>query len=283
MIPTERFAPSPTGRLHLGHAYSALLAHDRARAAGGRFLLRLEDLDRGRVREAYAAGIVEDLAWLGLTWAEPVLRQSNRLPAYDAALGALRSAGLLYACHCSRRDIAEAAGAPQEGALHGPDGPVYPGTCRGRDPAEAGAALRLDLRRALDRLGHAPGFTEIGAGPEGETGPQPGDGDALLRGTGDIVLRRRDGVPAYHLAAVVDDAWQGVSHVTRGCDLFAATGVQRVLQALLGLPAPVYRHHRLIRDETGKRLAKRDDARALATLRAEGASPADLRRMVGLG
>ncbi len=283
--PVERFAPSPTGRLHLGHAFSAITAHDAARAAGGRFLLRLEDLDRSRVREAHAQAILEDLAWLGISWDGPVLRQSARGPAYAAALERLSAAGLVYACACSRRDIAEAAAAPQEGAAPlGPDGPVYPGTCRGRGLAPLpGRALRLDMAAALAHLaGKALAFDEIGRGPEGQTGRQRLDPQALSTGAGDIVLSRRDGAVAYHLAVVVDDAHQGVTHVTRGEDLFTATAIHRLLQALLALPTPVYRHHRLIRDEAGRRLAKRDDARAIAHLREEGWSPSGIRRAVGL-
>ena len=286
---TERFAPSPTGELHLGHAYSALTCWRAAQAAGGRFLLRMEDLDRGRVRAEFVEGIYTDLAWLGLRWETPVLFQSTRLDAYRAALDALAARGLTYACTCTRRDIAEAASAPQEGAPVGPDGPVYPGTCRGRPhrPGEA-AATRLDIARAITALGGADavaalGFTELDAGPEGETGPIRLEPEALVAGTGDVVLARRDGTPAYHLAVVVDDAWQGVTHVTRGRDLFSAAPLHRLLQALLGLPSPAYRHHRLVRDEAGRRLAKRDRARALATLRAEGWTPADVIRRLGEG
>lgn len=285
----ERFAPSPTGALHLGHAFSAMLAHDAARAAGGRFLLRLEDLDQGRVRTVHAEGILADLAWLGLRWDGPVMAQSGRGAAYEAALEALRRRGLTYGCACTRRDIAEAAGAPQEGAGMGPDGVVYPGTCRGLGLGEEAGplAIRLDMGAAIEALGGAAAvgaltWHEIGRGPAGETGPQRLDAAALIGGTGDVVLRRKDGAVAYHLAVAVDDAHQGVSHVTRGEDLFAATPIHRLLQALLGLPVPVWRHHRLIRDETGRRLAKRDRDRSLASLRAAGATPADIRRAVGL-
>jgi len=289
---TERFAPSPTGPLHLGHAFSALMAHDAARAAGGRFLLRMEDLDGARVRPGYAAAIEADLAWLGIAWDGEVLCQSSRHAAYRAALQALAARGLLYACTCTRRDIAEAASAPQEGAAMGADGLAYPGTCReaGHPLADLapGSALRLHMAQAVAALGGAEavaqlGFPELGRGPEGEIGWRPLDPRALVGATGDVVLRRKDGAAAYHLAVVVDDAHQAVSHVTRGQDLFAATGVHRLLQALLGLPTPSYRHHRLIRDETGRRLAKRDDARALATLREAGWGPADVRAAVGLG
>ncbi|TVQ55400.1 MAG: tRNA glutamyl-Q(34) synthetase GluQRS [Rhodobacteraceae bacterium] len=281
--PVERFAPSPTGRLHLGHALSAILAHDAARAAGGRFLLRIEDLDAGRAREAFVAGIEADLAWLGLRWETPVLRQSARGAAYAAALARLDALGLLYPCVCTRAEIAAAA--PQEGA----DETVYPGLCRGRDVSGAGrpAALRLAMDRAIDRLGgpdaiRALTFEECGAGPGGETGRMALDPEALIAQIGDVALGRKDGAASYHLAVVVDDAHQGVTCATRGEDLFASTPLHRLLQALLGLPTPRYRHHRLIRDAAGRRLAKRDDARALATLRAEGATPEDVRRLVGL-
>ncbi|MBY8975786.1 tRNA glutamyl-Q(34) synthetase GluQRS [Rhodobacteraceae bacterium NNCM2] len=282
---TERFAPSPTGRLHLGHAYSAILAHDRARAAGGRFLVRMEDLDTGRVRAEFYDGIVDDLGWLGLSWEKPVVCQSARLALYDQALTDLTKRGLTYPCTCTRRDIAEAAAAPQEGApMTGPDGLVYPGTCRGRVFLDdAPAAVRLNIAAAIEELGGASavrGLTWL------ETGSNAGthaiDPDALLHGTGDIVLRRKDGAPAYHLAVVVDDAAQAVTHVTRGEDLAQAVPVQRLLQALLQLPVPTYHHHRLIRDESGRRLAKRHDSLALATMRANGATPGEVRRMLGL-
>ncbi len=273
----ERFAPSPTGRLHLGHAFSALTAWEAAQAAGGVFRLRIEDLDQGRARRDYEAGIIEDLRWLGLDWPEPVIRQSERGAAYAAALDRLAEMGLTYRCICTRRDILAAADAPQEG---GPDGPVYPGTCRGRDvPPDAPHAIRLDLTRAAATVGDLA-FEEIGDDPA-RRGRVPVDKDGLSASCGDVVLARKDAAASYHLAVVVDDAFEGVTHVTRGEDLFAATPVHILLQALLGLPTPVYRHHRLIRDETGKRLAKRADSAALATLRAEGWTPADVRRAVG--
>jgi glutamyl-Q tRNA(Asp) synthetase len=283
-----RFAPSPTGPLHLGHAFSAILGHDLARAAGGRFLLRIEDIDQSRSRPEWEAAILDDLAWLGLTWDEPPLRQSGRLAVYAGLLDRLWGQGLLYPCSCRRTDIAAALAAPQEGAppAFGPDGPVYPGTCRpaappaGPRPAEA--VLRLDLARALTRVGGPLGFHEAGAGPRGETGAIRLDPAVLLARVGDVVLARRDMGTSYHLSVVADDAAQGISHVVRGEDLFDATSIHVLLQRLLGLPSPIWYHHRLIRDERGKRLAKRDDARALAKFRAEGASPQDIRRMVGL-
>lgn len=209
------------------------------------------------------------------------MRQSERGAAYAAALARLSAAGLLYPCACTRADIAAAAGAPQEGA----EAPaVYPGTCRTipPDPARP-AALRLDLDRALATAPAGLAFHETGAGPGGETGRVPLDADLLRRRIGDAVVARKDGAAAYHLAVVVDDAAQGVTCVTRGEDLFEATHLHRLLQALLDLPVPRWRHHRLVRDERGRRLAKRDDARSLAALRAEGATPADVRAMVGLG
>lgn len=278
MVHTERFAPSPTGELHLGHAFSALTAWEAARAAGGRFLLRLEDLDRGRVRPEFADAILDDLAWLGIGWAGEVMVQSERGAAHADALGRLETMGLTYRCRCTRRDIREAAAAPQEGA--GPDGPVYPGTCRDADVSpDEPHAIRLRMAEAEAEAG-APAFTELDAGPEGESGRIAVTG--LAATAGDIVLRRRDGAMAYHLAVVVDDAAQSVTHVTRGRDLFGATPVHRLLQALLGLPEPLYRHHRLIRDAGGRRLAKRDRDLSLTALRGAGASPADIRRMVGL-
>lgn len=282
---TTRFAPSPTGPLHLGHAYSAMLAHDMARAAGGRFLLRIEDIDQSRARPEWEAQIHDDLAWLGLSWEAPVMRQSDRLPAYRAVLERLWQEEAVFACTCTRRDIEAAASAPQEGARMGPDGVVYPGTCRacrsagGLHPIPSGAALRLDMEKAAT---DGVSFVEGGAGPEGETGRISVSSTALVRDIGDVVLARREMGTSYHLSVVLDDAAQGVTHVVRGQDLFEATAIHVVLQTLLSLPTPVYHHHRLIRDDQGKRLAKRDDARAILTYRQEGATPADIRRLVGL-
>lgn len=285
---TTRFAPSPTGPLHLGHAYSALLAQDMARAANGRFLLRIEDIDQSRARPEWEAQIYDDLAWLGLTWEMPPLRQSDNVNAYDQAFDRLWQYGLLYPCSCTRADIKQALSAPQEGApLHGPDGLIYPGTCRPALPCTGtrpnDSALRLDIARLLAHIGPAPlTFTETGAGPEGQTGTIRLDRATLPTQLGDIVLARRDMGTSYHLSVVIDDAAQGVSHVIRGRDLFDATAIHVLLQRALELPTPIYHHHALIRDAAGKRLAKRDDARAIALFRAEGASPADIRRMVGL-
>lgn len=278
-----RFAPSPTGPLHLGHAFSALTAQGRAHAAGGQMLLRIEDIDTTRARPAWETRIFDDLAWLGLDWPRPVLRQSDRLPAYDAALARLAGMGLTYPCRCRRADIRAALSAPQAGAtVQGPDGPVYPGTCRAR-PMEAAApddAIRLNMAAALAHLGpKLRGFTETGPA---QAGVHTLCAAQMIDGVGDIVLARRDIGSSYHLAVVVDDAHQGITEVVRGADLFDATQIHVLLQDLLDLPTPAYHHHRLITDAAGRRLAKRDDARALATYRAEGATPADIRRMVGL-
>lgn len=273
-----RFAPSPTGYLHLGHAFSALTAWDRARAAGGDFLLRIEDIDSARCRPEYDAAILDDLHWLGLVWPEPVMRQSARRAAYDAALARLAEAGLTYPCRCTRGDIRAALSAPQEGVTVGPDGPVYPGTCRGRPMAESGSgdAIRLDMARAVAMLSPGAGFHDSGTRP----GWHPVRPDRLLREVGDVVLARRDIGVSYHLAVVTDDAAQAITDVVRGEDLFDSTQIHVVLQALLDLPTPAYHHHRLIRDDSGKRLAKRDDARAIRRYREDGWTPEQVRAAV---
>ncbi len=282
---TTRFAPSPTGPLHLGHAYSALLAFDMAQKAHGDFLLRIEDIDQSRARAQWEAQIYDDLAWLGISWQQHVMRQSERQPAYAKALERLRALDVVYPCYCSRRDIQMAVSAPQEGVepALGPDGLVYPGTCRDRPRDEADQdshALRLNMGKALQLIENATlEFVEQGTGKP-ET-IRLSTAEARNR-IGDVVLARRDRGTSYHLSVVVDDAAQAVTHVVRGVDLFEATKIHVVLQALLGLPTPVYHHHRLIRDETGKRLAKRDDARAISKYRHDGKSPTDIRRMVGL-
>ncbi len=261
---TTRFAPSPTGRLHLGHAYSALLAHDRARDEGGRFLLRIEDIDGARSRAEFIEAIEADLGWLGLTWEGAAVRQSERLPLYAAALERLRAAELVYPCFCTRADIArEVAGSLS--APHGPDGAVYPGLCRTLSPANRVArmrephAWRLDVAAAVARVGPLSWPDEIA-----------GVVRATPEAAGDVVLARKDAPASYHLAVTVDDAAQGVTHVVRGRDLFAATHVHRLLQALLDLPTPVYRHHALLTDATGNRLAKRHGAPTLLSLREAG-------------
>lgn len=273
-----RFAPSPTGPLHLGHAYSAILAHDMARAAGGAFLLRMEDTDLDRCRPEWEAQIVEDLRWLGLRWDGPIHRQSDKIAAYNARLEPLADRGLLYPCACTRADIRAALSAPQEGVAFN----VYPGTCRHRPMSDRrpGDALRLNLAAALDALPDAPTFTETGPA---HAGPHRIDRAKALSQIGDVVLSRKgEDIVAYFLASAFDDADQGITHVIRGEDLFDFTPVQVILQRLLGLPTPLYHHHRLIRDDQGKRLAKRDDARAIAKYRADGATPQDIRRMTGL-
>ena len=278
---TTRFAPSPTGPLHLGHAYSALLAHDMAMAEGGQFLLRIEDIDQSRARPQWEDQIYDDLSWLGLRWPWPVMRQSDRLDRYRHALQTLTDMGLVYPCRCNRADIEAAAGAPQEGVPQfGPDGRIYPGTCRHRPMSEAGLqdVLRLNIKKALERI-DSISFQETGPTRSGTHALDP---KTLLREVGDIILVRRNMGSSYHLSVVVDDADQHITHVIRGEDLFEATQIHVLLQTLLGLPTPVYHHHRLIRDPAGKRLAKRDDARAIAKYRAEGASPQDIRAMVGL-
>jgi glutamyl-Q tRNA(Asp) synthetase len=271
-----RFAPSPTGYLHLGHAYAAIFAHDMAREVQGRFLLRLEDIDATRAKPEFANAILEDMNWLGLRWDGAVLTQSERFPAYRAALDHLEALGLLYPCFCTRSDIAAEIERAGE-APHGPEGPLYPGTCRVLAPAdrrariEAGIAyaLRLNVEAAAKRVG-ALSFYELRAGELAEIAVDP-----LI--FGDVVLARKETPASYHLAVVVDDAFQGVTHVTRGNDLFSATHIQRVLQALLGLPAPAYAHHALILDAAGRKFSKRDQAVNLRSLRAQGETPAAIR------
>jgi glutamyl-Q tRNA(Asp) synthetase len=254
-----------------------MTAHDLAVAEGGTFLLRFEDIDRDRCRPEWEALILEDLAWLGLSPDEPPVRQSERLPLYAAALDRLWSLGLLYECHCTRADIRAALSAPQEGAI-GPDGPVYPGTCRGnpRTSPRPDGVLRLDMAAAVSQTGDAS-FHELGE--DREVRVPAAD---LVSGTGDVVLARRGMGTSYHLSVVVDDAAQEITHVVRGRDLFDATAIHVVLQRLLGLPTPLYLHHPLVRDAAGHRLAKSHDARAIGLYRAAGATPADLRRMVGM-
>ena len=275
-----RFAPSPTGLLHLGHAFAAMTAAKM----GERFLVRIEDIDAGRCRPQFETAILEDLDWLGLAFERPVLRQSQRLLAYRAALDDLAARALVYPCFCTRKEIAEEIARALE-APHGPDGPIYPGTCRAlssderalRVAAGEAYALRLDVGKAAREIG-APFFEERGVGPNGETGRIRVD--PLLYG--DVVLARKEMPAAYHLAVVVDDAFQGVTLVTRGNDLFASTSVQRLLQALLGLPAPTYAHHRLILDEHGKKFSKRDRAITLRALRETGVTPQEIRARLGL-
>lgn len=271
-----RFAPSPTGYLHLGHAFAAIAAHDAAR--GGRFLLRIEDIDLARARPEYETAIAADLAWLDLRWEEPALQQSTRFDAYRAALDRLDAQGLLYPCFCTRAEIASEIARAGE-APHGPEGAHYPGTCRHLDAETRAAriaagmpyALRLDVATAARRVGSLS-FVEEGRGPAGERGTILAEPSLF----GDIVLARKEMPTSYHLAVVVDDAFQGVTLVTRGNDLFAATPVQRLLQALLDLPTPAYAHHRLILDAQGRKFSKRDKAMTLRELRAQGETPASI-------
>ena len=280
--PVFRFAPSPNGRLHLGHAYSAMLDHALARAVGGRFLIRLEDIDATRCRPAFEAGILEDLAWLGIDWDEPPLRQSDRLADHRAALDRLTAQGLIYPSHATRGEIrAAVAAAEAEGRVwpRDPDGAPFPPP-EDREGARVGEpmALRLDMGAALARL-PALDWREVGAGPAGETGVVAADPAAW----GDPVLARKETPSSYHLAVVVDDAAQGVTHVVRGRDLFHATSVHRVLQTLLELPAPVYLHHDLVTDGDGRKLSKSAADTALAALRADGVSPTEIRRRLDWG
>lgn len=276
-----RFAPSPTGLLHLGHAYSALTAWEAAAAANGVCLLRIEDTDAARVRPDYEDAIYEDLAWLGLSWPDPVIRQSERRAAYGHALERLGRLGAIYPCRCTRADIRAALAAPQEGAMPGNGGGgVYPGTCRARAMREAGPgdAVRLDMDRALGLLdGERLTWHETGPVHPGRHVVDPA---AMRTEIGDVVLARKDiGTAAYHLSVVVDDAAQGITHVVRGRDLLESTPIHRLLQALLELPVPVWLHHELVRDETGKRLAKRDDARSIRAYREGGLSPDDVKEL----
>ena len=288
MPPVFRFAPSPNGYLHLGHAFSALLNFDAARRTGGRFLLRIEDIDAARCRPEFEAAIYEDLAWLGIGWELPVRRQSEHLAEYRDALEKLASQGLVYPGFESRAEIAklvaqrEAAGPwPRD-----PDGaPLYPGAAKLLSSnqrerlRESGAAyaLRLDMAAARARAGDL-GWIESGEGPEGEAGAVAARPEAW----GDVILARKETPTSYHLSVVLDDALQGVTEVVRGQDLFWSTSVHRLLQSLLGLPQPAYRHHRLILDGAGRKLSKSTEATGLRELRAAGATPADIRRLLGL-
>lgn len=269
LTPAFRFAPSPNGRLHLGHAYSALLNEREAKMAGGRLLVRIEDIDTVRCTAELAQACLEDLAWLGLQWEEPVRSQSRHMDDYRDALAKLDALGLLYACTCSRRKIAAAA----DPELRDAEGQViYPGTCRdaGRS-RDAPHALRLDMHKACAMLKVPLRFTELG---EGEVIADPA-------AWGDVIVARRDIGTSYHIAVVVDDALQEITHVVRGRDLFAATAIHRLLQELLGLPVPLYRHHPLIGDETGRKLSKSAGDRSLASMREAGVRPEEIRRELG--
>jgi glutamyl-Q tRNA(Asp) synthetase len=283
-----RFAPSPNGYLHLGHALSALMNFDLARAAGGRFLLRIEDIDRARCRSELETAIYEDLAWLGIAWDGRVERQSGRLDEYRAALARLEADGLVYPSFESRAEIAALVAAAPGTWPHDPDGaPLYPGSAAALSRAErarrigAGEpyALRLDMAAAIARAGaSALSWSETGSGPDGETGTVA----AAPARWGDVVLGRKEAPSSYHLAVVIDDARQGVTHVMRGRDLFWSTSVHRLLQALMGLPVPLYHHHRLVLDADGRKLSKSTQATALRALRRNGTTATEIRRMVGL-
>ncbi len=280
---TTRFAPSPSGYLHLGHAYSALFTARAAEASGGDFLLRIDDIDKERARPAFEAAIFEDLAWLGLSWAQPLRRQSESGADYALAVERLRARGVTYPCFCTRKDIA-AEIARAGAAPHGPGETLYPGTCRAVDEPTRAAriaageayALRLDTHRAL-----AMAQAEAGA-PLTWYDRARGRQTCDPRPQGDVVITRKDVAASYHLAVVVDDAAQGITLVTRGEDLFEASHVHRLLQHLLDLPVPEYHHHRLLADETGKRLAKRHDALSIRSLREAGSSAAEVIAMTGL-
>ena len=286
--PVFRFAPSPNGHLHLGHALSALLNFDMARAAGGRFLLRMEDIDAARCRPEFEAAIHEDLAWLGLSWERPVRRQSEHLDDYRAALEKLQAMRLSFPSFESRAEIAHLVGDRdvRERWPRDPDGvPVYPGAARQMKEPDRQAriasgdayAIRLDIDKAMEWTGLLH-WNEAGAGPAGETGNMIADPAAW----GDVIVGRKETPTSYHLSVVIDDALQGVTDVVRGRDLFWSTSVHRVLQALLDLPAPNYHHHRLILDADGKKLSKSTLATGLRELRAQGMTPADVRRLVNV-
>jgi glutamyl-Q tRNA(Asp) synthetase len=272
--------------MHLGHALSAIIGYERAQKLGGRFLVRIEDIDAGRTRPQFVAGIFADLAWLGVAWEEPVVFQSQRMPAYRAAARRLEEMGLLYPCFATRAEIEVAGG----GGPVDPDGaPLYPGLFRGRDAGEVARrkaagepfALRIDMAAALAAAANRQGGTPLTFVELDEQG-RPEEVVARPERWGDAVIVRKDVPASYHLAVVVDDAWQGITHVTRGRDLYAATDLHRLLQVLLGLPAPVYQHHRIVTDGRGRKLAKSARDTSLRSLRESGVTPAEVRRMVGL-
>ena len=278
-----RFAPSPTGPLHLGHAFSALTAQTLAVNQEGECLLRIEDIDISRSRPKWETQIFDDLSWLGFRWDGPITRQSENLQAYHNALQFLWDQGLIYPCYCNRRDILSALSAPQEGANIGPDGIIYPGTCRDfplPSKIPTGVSLRLNMAKAIIQIGEAEFVENLYQNDKSRVVKINLSG--LPETVGDVVLARKDMGTSYHLSVVLDDASQGITHVVRGEDLYEATYIHVVLQKLLGLPTPQYHHHRLIRDDHGKRLAKRDDARSLMSFREAGLTPQDVRIKIGL-
>lgn len=285
--PVFRFAPSPNGYLHLGHAYSALLNFDLARTAGGRFLLRIEDIDATRCRPEYERAIYDDLDWLGIEWEQPVRRQSDHLDLYRAAIEKLSARGLVYPAFESRAEIMRLIGShPLKPWPRDPDGaPLYPGSAKLLSPQQRGArlaadapyALRLDGNAALDIAGSLD-WREEGRGPEGETGMVA----TAPQAWGDVILARKETPTSYHLSVVIDDALQGVTHVVRGQDLFWSTSLHRLLQRLLDLPEPIYRHHRLLLDESGQKLSKSTRSTSLQSLRAAGKTAQNIREMIGL-
>ena len=286
-MPTFRFAPSPNGYLHLGHALSALLNADMAKRAGGRLLLRIEDIDPTRCRPEYEQAIYEDLSWLGIDYEQPVRRQSEHFDEYRAALDRLEREGLVYPAFESRADIARLVTAREAESgtrwPEDPDGaPLYPGEARAISPDERARrrlsdpfALRLDMARALDRIGRPLTWEETGTGSSVKVEARP-------ERWGDVILGRKETPASYHLSVVLDDALQGITHIVRGQDLYESTSVHRLLQELLGLPDPTYHHHRLVLDAGGKKLAKRDPSTTLSDLRAAGWTASDVRRSVGL-
>ena len=283
MTLSTRFAPSPTGPLHLGHAFSALTSYSMALKTDGVFHLRIDDLDHSRSRPHWINQIFEDLLWLGIKWPTPVWRQSERISKYRATLQTLWDRGLIYPCFCSRADILNAINAPQEqDPQFGPDGVIYSGKCRPGKPLNGplpDVSLRLDMEKALKIHDRRLYFEETGMGPNGESGIiEIGD---MIKNVGDVVLARSQMGASYHLSIVIDDAEQGITHIARGQDLFEATQIHVLLQQLLDLPTPVYHHHRLIRDNAGKRLAKRNDARAISKYREAGKTPQDIKCMIG--
>lgn len=271
---TTRFAPSPTGLLHLGSAYSALFAEKAARGAGGRFLLRIEDIDQGRCRQEFEDAIYRDLEWLGLQWDGPVRRQSDHFDLYDHFLHSLEEGGLIYPCFCTRKEIAASASAP-----HGPDGPLYPGICKhlsraetaSREAAGAAPAMRLHMDKAARMIGPLT-FTDR---EHGTIAVDPAS-------CGDVVLGRKDVPTSYHLSVTVDDGLQHISLVTRGADLLMATSIHRILQSLLGLPEPAYHHHKVLTGSEGERLSKRDRSLTIDALREAGKTPQEVRVLAGM-